>query len=69
MEFNAGNSFAFAVIIINKSPGLHIGSIDFSTCSSFFISKHIKIILEHINDLIGLEGFLNSESNSINKFI
>ena len=69
VKLNARDTFALAVIVINKCPRGHIGCIDLSSSCCFIISKHLKIILEHINDLIRLEGLLNSECHTINKFI
>lgn len=67
MELNARYSFVFTVIMFKESPWKHAHSAYFSCSCCFFIAKHLKIVLEHINEFVRLECFFNSKGNFINE--
>jgi hypothetical protein len=69
MELNARHSLAFAEIVIDECPCIHGCGVDFATRSCLFVSKHLKIVLEDVDDFVGLQGFFNSESNSVQELV
>ena len=69
VELNAGYALAFTIIVIDESPRSHISSIDFASCGCLVISEHLEVVLEHIDDLIGLESLFNSEGHAVDEFI
>jgi len=69
MELNARHSLAFAEIIIYEGPCIHGFGVDFASRSRLFVSKHLEIVLEDVDDFVGLQGFFNSESNSVQELV
>jgi hypothetical protein len=52
MEFDAGDSFSFTVVVFNEGSLLHLGAIYFASGCSFFVAEHLEIVLEHIDDFV-----------------
>lgn len=67
MELNAGHShlsreFLFLIHSLRGRVSILLRGGCF-----ILVTKHVKIVLEDIDDFVGLKGFLNSVSNLINK--
>jgi hypothetical protein len=69
MELYARHAFILAIIMFKESPREHINRANLSSRSSFLIPQHFKIVLKHIDQLIGLQGFLYSVRHSVNEFV
>jgi hypothetical protein len=69
VELNAGYALTFAVIVVDEGPRGHVGGVDLATSSGLIVSEHLKVVLEDIDDLIGLQGLLNSEGDSVNELV
>jgi len=69
MELDTSHPLAFTVITIEIVPSLHGGRVDFAISCSFVITEHFEIVLEHINDFVGLECCFNTICNSVNELI
>lgn len=69
METNARHCFALAVLLLEVCPwnNIYIGIL--SACCSIFISEHLKVVLEHIDDFIGLKSFFNSVLHAVNELV
>jgi len=52
MKLDAGDSLSFTVVVFNEGSLLHLSAIDFASGCSFFVAKHLEIVLEHIDDFI-----------------
>lgn len=60
MEFNATDSFIFAILSLNIISSRHTCGIHLTGLGSLCITEHIEVVLEDIDDLIGTEGVFNS---------
>lgn len=69
MEFDAADPFIFAIVTAQIGSRLHGSRIHFATGRRFGITKHLEVILENIDDFVGLQGCLDLKSNSINELI
>ena len=72
VETNAGTQILTDPWIENgvfEGSWCHFHTVDFTSLSCTFISQHFKVILEHIDDFVGLESFFNSKCNFINEFV
>lgn len=69
VELDARHTLSFAVIVINKGSRGHVSSIDLASSGCLLISEHLEVVLEDIDDLIALEGLLDSESNSVDELV
>jgi len=55
--------------MLNEGSWQDINSAYFSGISSFFVSKHFEVILEDIDQLIGLESSFHLISSPVNELI
>ena len=55
--------------LVVELAGHGIYSVNIRAFGGFIITEHLKIVLKHIDDLIGLELALNSRSHSIDESI
>jgi len=69
MEFNARDNFVFAIFLFKESSGHHIYSRNLLAASFFLVAKHLKIVLENINDFITLQGLFDAEANTVDEFV
>ena len=69
MKLDTRHSFLVAVIRLGESSRRHFNTIYLSGGGSHFTGQHFEVILEHIDDFIGLQGFFNSVSNFVNELI
>lgn len=69
VELNARYFFVLTVVMFDEGPWEYIDSANFGCFSSFFASQHLKIVLENIDQLVGLESSLHSESNAVDKLL
>jgi hypothetical protein len=69
VEPDAGDCLRLTVLLFEVGTGNHIHVGVLTTSSCVFITEHLEVILEHINDLVGLEGLFYTVLNAVNKFI
>ena len=69
MKLDARDSLTFTVVVFNEGPLLHLGAIYFASGSSFCVTEHLEIVLEHIDDFIRLERLFNAELDLLNEFV
>ena len=69
MELDATDPLVLAVVIVNETAGVHLSRIGLTSLSGFFVTQHIKVILEDIDDFVGLQGFLNIRGDPIDELI
>jgi hypothetical protein len=69
MELDAGNDFLFAVLLFVESAGYHVDRADLLAAGFLFVSKHFEVVLENVNNFVRLKGLLNTEGNTVNKFV
>lgn len=67
MKFDAWNCHVLSVRGLLKSPIDKVYCTIRCTDSSFFVTKHLEIVLENIDNFIGWKSALNSIRNSVNK--
>lgn len=69
VELNARNWFVFTVFLLKICTRYQVYWADFAGCRWLFITKHLEIILEDIDDFIWLKSLLNSVLNSVDKLV
>ena len=69
MELDAGDSLVFAIVMVDELAGQQVNATDLRVCGSLFSTQDIEVVLKHVNQLIGLEGFFNSVGDSIDKLL
>lgn len=69
MEFDAGNPLLIAVVAIQISSWQQSRGVDLSSLSSLCISEHFKVILEDIDNFIGLQSCFNLKGHTVYELI
>ncbi len=69
MEFDAANYLFLTVLLLVKCSRHHIDRANLLRSHLLLAAKHLKVVLEHIDNLIGLEGLLNAEAHAVNEFV
>jgi hypothetical protein len=55
--------------VLEEGSEVHVHRGDLGGCSCLIVAaKHFKIVLENVDELVGLKGFFNSVRNSVNEF-
>jgi len=69
VESDARYSFRFTVLLFKVRPrhNIYVGVLTASR--SIFVAKHLKIVLEHIDDLVRLKGFLDAVLDAVDEFV
>lgn len=55
--------------MLKEGPGEEVDSRNFRGASRFFVSQHFKVVLEHVDQLVRLEGFLDSIGDTVDKLL
>lgn len=69
VETNARHSLWLTVFLFEVSAWNEGHSSGLGTGTSVLIAQHIEIVLENINDFVGLQSLLNAVLDTVNKFV
>lgn len=69
MELDARDTFVLAVVMLKERSWQHVNRAYLSSRGSLLITQHLKIVLEHINQFIGLQCFLYPIGDSVYEFV
>ena len=53
--------------MLEEGSGKHVDCANLCSRCSLLVSKHLEVVLEHINELIALERLLNTVSDTVDK--
>jgi len=69
VEPNTADSLLLAVLLFEVGARHHIDRAILATGRRVFIAQHLEVVLEHIDDLVRLQSFLDSELDAVDKLI
>ena len=69
MKLDARDALVLTVVMFKERPWQHVDSAYLGSRGSFLIAQHFKVVLEHINQFIGLQRFFYPVGDSVNEFI
>jgi len=69
VELDARDTLVLTVALFEESSGNGVDGTSLVACASIFVSEHLEVKLEHIDDFVRLKGLLNSVGDSVNELV
>jgi len=69
VEPDARDSLGLTVLLFEVGPRHNIDVGVLTASRSILVAKHLEIVLEHIDDLVGLKGFLDAVLDAVDELV